>query len=64
VPELLQEAASPPALAAAVIDWLEAAVSAPEKIRHVRDKFSALHVQLQRDTTQLATDAIQKIFEG
>ncbi|MEY3872242.1 MAG: lipid-A-disaccharide synthase [Pseudomonadota bacterium] len=64
VPELLQEAASPQALAAAVIDWLEAAVSAPEKIRSVQEKFSALHVQLQRDTTQLATDAIQKILEG
>ena len=64
VPELLQEAASPPALAAAVIEWLDAAVSAPEKIRHVQDKFSALHVQLRRDTAQLATDAIQKILEG
>ena len=64
VPELLQEAASPFALAAAVIDWLEAAVSAPDKIRRVQDKFSALHVQLQRDTAQLATDAIQKILEG
>ncbi len=64
VPELLQDAASPPALAAAVIDLLEAAVSAPEKIRSVQDKFSALHVQLQRDTAQLATDAIQKILEG
>ena len=63
VPELLQEAASPPALAAAVIDWLEAAVSAPEKIRSVQDKFSALHLQLRRDTAQLATDAIQKILE-
>ncbi|NQW80955.1 MAG: lipid-A-disaccharide synthase, partial [Polaromonas sp.] len=64
VPELLQDAASPPALAAAVIDWLEAAVSAPEKIRHVQDKFSALHLQLRRDTTQLATDAIEKILQG
>ncbi len=64
VPELLQEAASPPALAAAVIDWLDAAVSAPERIRSVQDKFSALYVQLQRDTTQLATDAIQKILES
>lgn len=64
VPELLQESATPPALAAAVVDWLKAAVSAPEKIRRVQDKFSALHVQLQRDTAQLATDAIQKILEG
>jgi lipid-A-disaccharide synthase len=64
VPELLQDAASPPALAAAVIDWLDAAVSAPEKIRRIQDKFSALHMQLRRDTAQLATDAIQKILEG
>jgi lipid-A-disaccharide synthase len=64
VPELLQAAATPSALSAAVIGWLEAAVTAPEKIRHVHDKFGALHVQLQRNTTQLATDAIQKILEG
>jgi lipid-A-disaccharide synthase len=64
VPELLQAAATPSALSAAVIGWLEAAVTAPEKIRHVHDKLGALHVQLQRNTTQLAIDAIQKILEG
>jgi lipid-A-disaccharide synthase len=64
VPELLQGAATPTALAAAVIDWLDAAVSEPEKIRKVQDKFSALHVELRRDTAQLATDAIQKILES
>ena len=64
VPELLQDAATPSALAGAVIDWLQAAETSPAKIRLVQDKFTALHVQLQRDTAQLATDAIEKILEG
>jgi lipid-A-disaccharide synthase len=64
VPELLQDAATPSALAGAVIDWLQAAESSPAKIRTVQDKFTALHVQLHRDTAQLATDAIDKILEG
>ncbi len=63
VPELLQGDASAPALAAAVVQWLDAAESAPEKIQAVQDKFTALHVQLRRDTAQLATDAIEKILE-
>ena len=46
VPELLQEAATPEALAAATLAWLDA----PEKTRALQQKFSALHVQLQRDT--------------
>ena len=62
VPELLQDAATPSALADAVIDWLQAADTSPGKISVVQDKFTALHVQLQRDTTQLATDAIEKIL--
>ena len=62
VPELLQDAATPSALADAVIDWLQAADTSPAKISVVQDKFTALHVQLQRDTTQLATDAIEKIL--
>lgn len=64
VPELLQDAATPEALAAAVLQWLDARVSAPEKIATVEQRFSALHAELQRDTSQLATDAIQKILEG
>jgi lipid-A-disaccharide synthase len=64
VPELLQDAATPDALAAAVVQWLDARGSAPEKIAAVEKRFSALHAELQRDTSQLATDAIQKILEG
>jgi len=62
VPEFLQDAATSTALAAAVIDWLQAADSSPAKISEVQEKFTALHVQLQRDTAQLATDAIEKVL--
>ncbi len=62
VPEFLQDAATPTALASAVIDWLQAADSSPAKISEVQKKFTALHVQLQRDTAQLATDAIEKVL--
>ena len=58
VPELLQEAATPQALAAAVLDWF----SAPAKIAALQQKFSALHAELKRDTSKLATDAIQKVL--
>ena len=63
VPELLQEQASPEALAQALCEWVDAKSSAPEKIRAVEQRFTQLHAELQRDTSQLATDAIQKILE-
>ena len=64
VPEFLQDAATPEALAAAVIQWLRAKSEAPEKIQSLEQRFTQLHLTLQRDTSQLATDAIQKIIEG
>ena len=63
VPELLQDAASPEALAEALLQWIEAKSAAPEKIAAVQQRFTQLHEQLQRDTSRLATDAIQKILE-
>ena len=63
VPELLQEAATPRALADALLQWIDAKSSAPEKIAAVQQRFTQLHAELQRDTSQLATDAIQKILE-
>jgi lipid-A-disaccharide synthase len=60
VPEFLQKEATPQALATAVLDWF----AAPAKITSLQQKFKALHTELQRDTSQLATDAIQKILEG
>lgn len=64
VPELLQDAATPAALAASVLQWVDAKFAAPDKIAAVEQRFTLLHAQLQRDTAQLATDAIQKILEG
>lgn len=58
VPELLQEAATPPALAAAVGDWLDN----PAKVVDLQAHFLQLHQTLQRDTARLATDAIEKLL--
>jgi len=60
VPELMQHEANPEALAAALLEWLEA----PARMAAVQQKFIALHAALQRDTAQLATDAIQKVLES
>lgn len=64
VPELLQHEATPAALAEALLQWLDAKSSSPEKIIAVEQRFSQLHAELQRDTARLATDAIQKIIEA
>lgn len=60
VPELLQSAATPQALAQATLAWLDA----PEKMSSLEQRFAALHQTLRRDTAQLATDAIEKVLEG
>ena len=63
VPEFLQDAATPDALAKAVLHWVDAKSSAPAKIAAVEKRFASLHAELQRDTSQLATDAIEKILD-
>jgi lipid-A-disaccharide synthase len=60
VPELLQGAATPKALAQAVLDWFDA----PERITNLQQRFERLHHTLRRDTAQLATDAIEKTLAG
>lgn len=60
VPELLQQAATPQALANAVLAWL----GEPEKITALQQQFTALHHELQRDTARLASDAIEKVLQG
>lgn len=64
VPELLQNAASPEALAAEVLRWLKAASTEPEKIAALEQRFTALHTELQRDTPTLAAHAIAHIVEN
>ncbi len=60
VPELLQDAATPQALADAVIGWFDA----PAKIAALQIRFFALHTELRRDTASLATHAIENILES
>jgi lipid-A-disaccharide synthase len=60
VPEVLQEHATPRALADATLAWL----AAPEKIDALQQRFRALHDVLRRDTPTLCADAIQKVLAG
>lgn len=62
VPELIQDAATPEALCEATLDWLDARHDAPQKIEAVERRFLSLHEVLQRNTSQLAADAIEKIL--
>lgn len=62
VPELLQDAATPQALAKEVLTWLDAVAHAPETIQRLENRFSALHAELQRDTPTLAAHAIASIL--
>ena len=60
VPELLQDAATPQALADAVLQWLDA----PAKIMALQERFTALHGELRRDTPRLAADAIEQVLQA
>ncbi len=64
VPELLQEAASPEALARATLSWLENGPEGAEKISQLEKTFTALHHELQRDTSQLAAHAIEQVLQS
>ncbi|CAN7450366.1 lipid-A-disaccharide synthase [Pseudorhodoferax sp. LjRoot39] len=64
VPELIQDAATPQALAAALEHWLQARDAAPETIAALEQRFTALHLELRRDTARLASDAIEKLLAG
>lgn len=59
VPELLQDAATPQALAQSLLDWL----NAPEKIQALQQRFTTLHSDLKRDTVKLACDVIQTLCD-
>jgi len=60
VPELLQDAATPAALAAEVDRWFDV----PDRIATLQARFDALHRQLQCDTSRCATDAIAQILQS
>jgi lipid-A-disaccharide synthase len=61
---LLQDAATPQALAAQTLAWLDAPQNDPKRLQTLQTKFAALHVELQRDTATIATDAIQKVLQA
>ena len=62
VPELIQDAATPQALAAAVLQWFDNRQNQPQRIAALEQRFTTLHHTLQRNTPQLAADAIRKIL--
>jgi lipid-A-disaccharide synthase len=63
VPELLQDAATPQALATEVLRWLDILGRQPEKIRALEQRFAALHSELQRDTATLAANAVAHVLK-
>jgi lipid-A-disaccharide synthase len=58
VPELLQDEATPDALAHEVLKWL----ANPVATAAVQQRFAALHDTLRRDTPALAAHAIEKVL--
>ncbi|MEI7784519.1 MAG: lipid-A-disaccharide synthase [Betaproteobacteria bacterium] len=58
VPELLQERATPEALAEGLLYWLDH----PQEAQALAQRFEQLHHELRRDTARLACDAIEKII--
>ena len=61
VPELIQDAATPRALADAVLQWFDAP---PEGINALQQRFTTLHRSLLRDTPRLAADAIRQTLQA
>ena len=60
VPELLQGDATPQALAAEVLAWLDA----PARAERLQARFNDLHHQLRRDTANAAADAIAQVLQA
>jgi lipid-A-disaccharide synthase len=60
VPELIQSAATPEALAAATLAWFDA----PEKVADLERQFTTLHTRLLRNTPELAADAIAQVLHS
>jgi lipid-A-disaccharide synthase len=64
VPELLQDAATPQALASEVLRWFETIRTQPEKISALEQRFSTLHAELRRDTATLAANAVAHVLRS
>ncbi len=60
VPELIQDAATPQALARETLAWLDN----PAGVDALRRRFDDLHHQLRQDTAQKASDAIAQVIQA
>jgi lipid-A-disaccharide synthase len=60
VPELLQDAAQPQALARQTLAWLDH----PERIEAVKRKFMDIHLSLKQDTAARAVQVIQELIHA
>jgi lipid-A-disaccharide synthase len=60
VPELLQAAATPQALSDAVLAWLDS----PARRQSAQQRFEKMHLELLRDTPQLAAQAIANVLDS
>lgn len=60
VPELLQEQATPCALAKEISAWMEA----PNLVEKLKVRFTDLHTQLTQDTSELVTEAVRNIIDS
>jgi lipid-A-disaccharide synthase len=58
VPEFFQDAATPEALGAAVLDWLES----PERVAPLQATFADVHAQLRRGGADLAAEAVLELL--
>ena len=58
VPELLQDAAQPQALAQQTLDWLDQ----PDRIAAVKRRFQDIHLSLKQDTAARALQVIQDLM--
>src|SRR5690606_5408691 len=60
IPEFIQDAMHPEALAGAVRDWFDH----PEEVAALKDDFEAVHVQLRRDASVHAAAVVKALVEG
>ncbi len=63
VPEFIQDAATPQALAGAVLEWFSDCQSQSTRVLALQSRFATLHETLTRNTAELASHAIRQVIE-
>lgn len=62
VPEFLQDAATPDALAQSTLAWLAKDPDTRERVERLTLRFTQMHQELTQNTSELAIDAIAKVL--